>query len=177
MDITEYETENVAGTNAVASAMETNDRAVPLQKNEVVVNMRREAFDKMMLSICRRPAESGGLLLGPVGTNDITDFYFDSGGTITGASYSPDHTTLAKKLKEEWMPDGIDFKGFAHSHPGNLDTLTYGDMIYIKRLLSVNPDMPIFIAPIIIPHEFRMRMWVVIRANPNTAVEARINFF
>jgi len=146
-------------------------------KIEAIINVKRESFDKAMLSICSRPAESGGLLLGPMGSNDVTEFFFDAGGNFTGASYSPDHVTLNKKMKEEWIPAGIDMKGFVHSHPGKLDTLTYADLIYIKRLLTANPDMSMFIAPIIIPPEFRMRAMVVFKDNPGTAVEARINFF
>lgn len=146
-------------------------------KNWADINMAREAFDKALLSICSRPPESGGLLLGRVGSNDVSDFFFDAGGNITGASYSPDYVTLNKKMKEEWIPAGLDMKGFVHSHPGSLDTLTYEDLMYIKRLLIANPDMPVFIAPIIIPPEFRMRAMVVFKDNPGTVVEARINFF
>jgi len=146
-------------------------------KIEAVVNIKREPFDNAMLTIALKPPESGGLLLGPVGTNDVTDFFFDAGGNVTGASYSPDHRTLNRKMKEEWIPAGIDMKGFIHSHPGRLDTLTDQDLMYIKRLLAANPDMSMFIAPIIIPFEFRMRMMVVFSDNPGTIVEARINFF
>jgi len=117
------------------------------------------------------------LILGPLGSNDGTDFFFDAGGSITGTSYAPDCVTIVKKLKEEWIPAGIDLKGIAHSHPGKLDRLTTEDMAYIKRLLIINPEMPVFLAPLIIPHEFRMRMMVVFRDNPDIAVEARINFF
>ncbi|MBM4103123.1 MAG: hypothetical protein FJ263_03610 [Planctomycetes bacterium] len=146
-------------------------------RSDAVVNMTRETFDKMMFSICPRPAETGGLILGPLGSNDGTDFFFDAGGSITGTSYAPDCVTIVKKLKEEWIPAGIDLKGIAHSHPGKLDRLTTEDMAYIKRLLIINPEMPVFLAPLIIPHEFRMRMMVVFRDNPDIAVEARINFF
>jgi proteasome lid subunit RPN8/RPN11 len=146
-------------------------------KSKAVINMTREAFDKMMFAICPRPAERGGLLLGQVGSPDVSDFFFDAGGNVTGVSYSPDYLTLNKKMKEEWIPAGLDMKGFVHSHPGSLDTLTHGDLVYIKKLLTANPDMSMFIAPIIIPPEFRLRAMVVFRDNPGTAVEARINFF
>jgi hypothetical protein len=49
--------------------------------------------------------------------------------------------------------------------------------MYIRRLLVINPDMELFIAPIIIPSEFRVRMMVVFRDNPDVAVDAQINFF
>ena len=164
-----------------AHKSQTNECPIPQKmcdkKKEAVINMTREAFDKMMFAICSRPAESGGLLLGQVGSNDISDFFFDAGGNVTGVSYSPDYATLNKKLKDEWIPAGTDFKGIVHSHPGNLDRLTPEDLIYIRRLLTANSDMPIFVAPIIIPPDFRMRMMVVFRDNPDTVVDARINFF
>ena len=83
--------------------------------NVAIMRMTRKAFDKAMFSICSRPPESGGLWIGPVGTYEITDFYFDSGGTFSSASYSPDHVTLNRKLKEEWLPRGLEFFGFCHS--------------------------------------------------------------
>lgn len=146
-------------------------------KDKAVTNMTRHAFDKMMNELCSRPAETGGLLLGPVESNDVSDFYFDTGGTVTGASYSPDFKTLNRKLITEWIPAGFDYKGIAHSHPGILDELTQKDLLYIRRLLAANPDMPLFIAPIIIPPAFRMRTMVIYRDNPNVAIEARINFY
>lgn len=146
-------------------------------ETRAVVNMRRKAFDKAMFAICPRPIERGGMLLGEIGSNDVCDFFFDSGGNFTGGSYSPDHVTLNKKMKEEWIPAGIDMKGFVHSHPGRLDVLTNEDLVYIQRLLNANSDMPVFVAPIIIPPEFRMHMMVVFRDNPGTFVEARINFY
>jgi proteasome lid subunit RPN8/RPN11 len=146
-------------------------------KNTTIINWTREAFDKAMFAICPKPPERGGLLLGPIGSNDISDFFFDAGANVTGASYSPDYVTLNRKLKEEWIPAGIDYKGAIHSHPGRLDRLSSADLIYIGRLLTANPDMPMFVAPIVIPPEFRMRMMVVFRDNPASVVEAHINFF
>jgi len=141
------------------------------------IKMSQRAYRKMMYYICSRPAESGGILLGPVGSNEVTDFYFDSGGTCTGASYSPDHVTLNKLMKQKWLPAGIDMKGFLHSHPGQLDWLTNGDMVYINRLLDKNADMDMFIAPIVIPNQYRIRPIVVMRKQPRTALEAKIDLF
>ena len=168
------------GVNIRKPDIQDNNKLVlknAYDKKEAVVNMTRKAFDKSMLTIGSRPPEKGGLLLGEIGSDDVYDFFFDSGGDFTDASYSPDHVTLNKKMKEEWMPAGIDMKGFEHSHPGRLDVLTREDLKYIERLLKANPDMSRFIAPIIIPSEFRMHMMVVYRDNPGTLVEARINFY
>jgi hypothetical protein len=69
-------------------------------------------------------------------------------------------------MREEWLPAGIDMKGFCHSHPGRTERLSAGDMQYIGRLLAINPDMRIFAAPIVLPHEFRMRAYVVLSDQP-----------
>lgn len=155
--------------------LKNNDRFTP--NNMVAIKMSQKAYRKMMYYICSRPAESGGILLGPVGSNVVTDFYFDSGGTCTGASYSPDHITLNKLMKQKWLPAGIDMKGFVHSHPGRLDWITNGDMAYINRLLDKNSDMQMFIAPVIIPNQYRIRPIVVMHKQPRTALEAKIDLF
>ena len=143
----------------------------------ITIKMVHQVINDIINSIGSQPPESGGILLGPVGTNEVTEFYFDQSGTCSGATYSPDHVSLMRKMKEEWLPAGIDFKGFAHSHPGRLDWLTGGDLSYINRLLDKNVDMGMFIAPIVIPCEFRLRPIVVLRQRPRCAQEANLEFF
>ena len=143
-----------------------------------VVRMKRSAFADAMCSICSNPPETGGILLGPVEADHIiTDFYFDKGANCSGSTYSPDHKSLSKKMKEEWIPNNVDMKGFVHSHPGTFDRLSNGDMAYITRLLEINEDMSIFIAPIIIPHQFRMSPYVIFRDNLKRAYKPQIIFF
>ena len=130
-----------------------------------------------MLSIVSRPPETGGILLGPIGTDEVTKFFFDNGAKRSAASYSPDYVGLSRMMKEEWLPAGIDMKGFAHSHPGHHDWLTAGDLAYIARLLIINDDMTMFVAPLVIPAEFRIRPIVVMRETPGLAQEASLVFF
>ena len=68
-------------------------------------------------------------------------------------------------------------KGFVHSHPGRFDQLSQGDIVYIKRLLTINPDMDMFAAPIVIPSEFRMRPIVVLRSQPTVPKMAQLTLF
>jgi hypothetical protein len=153
-----------------------NDRSSK-QPAMITIRMAHQVINDIINSIGSQPPESGGILLGPVGTNEVTEFYFDQGGRCSGGTYSPDHVTLMQKMKEEWLPAGIDFKGFAHSHPGRLDWLTGGDLTYINRLLDKNEDMEMFIAPVVIPCEFRLRPIVVLRQKPRRAQEAHLEFF
>lgn len=135
------------------------------------------AYRDSLTAIASRPPESGGLLLGPMGGNDITDFYFDATANCTGGTYSPDTVALSRKLKQEWMPSGLDFKGFVHSHPRRFDRPSSGDLRYITRLLEINPEMTQFAVPIVIPGEYRMRPFVVLRRESHAAREAELVLF
>jgi proteasome lid subunit RPN8/RPN11 len=142
-----------------------------------VVKIAHVVCKEIMLTIGAQPAETGGIILGPVGTNDVTDFFFDEGGNCTGVTYSPDCVTLRKKMKEQWLPAGIDMKGFVHSHPSSFDCLSGGDLSYINRLLNKNEDMTMFVAPIVIPSQFRLTPLVVLRDKPKIAQEVRFEYF
>jgi proteasome lid subunit RPN8/RPN11 len=131
------------------------------------ISITRHALCQIMTTVANRPAESGGILLGPIGSSDLTEFYFDSTASVSAVTYSPDHITLGRKLREEWIPAGKDFKGFCHSHPGRFDRLSGGDLTYIRRLLAKNEDILAFPAPIVIPGEFCIRPIIVLRDTPD----------
>jgi hypothetical protein len=141
------------------------------------IRMSRRVPRAIMCTIGSRWPESGGILLGPIGDSSITDFYFDATACCSGATYSPDHLTLRRKMEEEWLPAGLDFKGFVHSHPGSFDRLSAGDLIYIRRLLKKNPDIISFAAPIVIPREFRIQANVVLREQPDVQHRATLKLF
>jgi proteasome lid subunit RPN8/RPN11 len=139
--------------------------------------MSRHVRCQIMSTVGAKRPETGGILLGPTGSNDITDFYFDSTADCTGGTYTPDHVTLRKKMKEIWLPAGLDMKGFVHSHPGGFDRLSGGDLIYIRRLLQSNPEMSVFIAPVVFPEEFRLRAIVVLAAQPDIQRPTQLQLF
>ena len=128
--------------------------------------MSRRVRCRIMGSIGARGPETGGILLGPIGSSDITDFYFDATASCSTATYTPDYVTLNRMMRQVWMPGGLDMKGFVHSHPGGFDRLSAGDLEYIHRLLKKNPDMSFFAAPIVIPEAFRLRAIVVLADEP-----------
>ena len=141
------------------------------------IRMSRHVRCQIMCTIGTRRPETGGILLGPVGSNDITDFYFDSTALCSGATYTPDHITLRRKMKEIWLPAGLDMKGVVHSHPGGFDRLSGGDLLYIRRLLERNPDMDLFAAPIVIPESFRLRAIVVLAIQPDVQQPTNLELF
>lgn len=138
------------------------------------ITLSTSVLDRIMNSIGARPAETGGILLGPLDSNDVTDFYYDGTADCTGITYTPDVKTLQQKLNDEWLPAGVDFKGFVHSHPTALDRPSGGDLEFIARLLRSNPDMPHFVAPIVIPEEFRIRFYLIDRNYPSSPREAEV---
>lgn len=136
-----------------------------------------EAYCRILAELVSRPAEAGGLLLGPVDSDDITEFFFDIGGICTGATYSPDHVTLNRHLKESWLPSGRDWKGFVHSHPRGYGRLSSGDLAYIGRLLAKSSDMTTFAAPIVLPDEFRFCPFIVRADRPRDPIHAQLVLF
>ena len=147
------------------------------QQQQPELRMAHAAFCDILNTVGSLAPETGGILLGPVGSNDVTDFHFDDTASCSGATYSPDHESLQRKMNNEWLPAGVDMKGFCHSHPGNLDRLTSGDMAYIQRLLAANGDMDMFAAPIVIPEAFRLCPLVVLREDPRVARTAALILF
>ena len=131
------------------------------------LTMSRHVHCAIMCTIGARRPESGGILLGPIGSNDITDYFFDATASCSGATYTPDHLTLRRNMQDLWLPAGVDMKGFVHSHPGGFDRLSQGDLTYIRRLLEKNPDMNVFAAPVVIPEAFRLRAIVVLADQPS----------
>ena len=141
------------------------------------ISISRHVICQIMCTVGAHLPETGGILLGPIGSSDITGFFFDITAECSNTTYTPDVVTLRRKMQEEWLPSGIDFKGFCHSHPGGFDRLSEGDLRYIRRLLDKNPDIKVFAAPIVIPEEFRLRANVVLREQPNVQRAATLRFF
>ena len=141
------------------------------------IRINHKAFYSLIHNLNSKTVEKGGVLLGPVGSNSITHFYYDQGGTSTANSYSPDYITLNRKLRQQWRPAGLEIKGIAHSHLGNLDRLTYDDLSYIKRLMSRNPAMGMFVAPIVLPYQKSVQPMVISRDRMDYEQKAYFELF
>lgn len=131
----------------------------------------------IMHSVGAVSPETGGILIGPIDSDDITEFHLDCGGRWTGATYSPDHATLNTRLREDWKPRGLDFKGFVHSHPDGYVDLSQGDLVYIRRIFACNHAMTAFMAPIVIPALFWLRPFIVYRGHRLVVSEATLEVF
>ncbi len=138
------------------------------------MSMAASAYAEILGTVGALPPETGGLLLGPADSEHISEFWFDRNARCTGATYSPDATTMNAMLREVWRPQGLDWKGFAHSHSSQYGQLSGGDMSYIARLLLGSPGMASFVAPIVLPELFSFRTFVVLRDTPGVAIPARL---
>lgn len=84
----------------------------------------------------KKAPEQGGMLGGRRSGREITHFYFDHGGERTRATYSPDVSLMNAIMNEIWKPEGVEFLGFIHTHPGTLDRPSAGDLEYARTIVS-----------------------------------------
>lgn len=103
------------------------------------MKIKYRTYKEVMAHCTSAPPERGGIL----GMKDglVSDYIHDNARPILNrAIYAPDIKFLNKCI-EEWAEKGIEFCGIVHSHPNGQDTLSSGDMEYIKVLYEVNPQI------------------------------------
>lgn len=127
------------------------------------VLMNASVWRELWRTVGSRPAETGGILLGPRGKSVITEYYFDAQSNCSAATYSPDHGTINGLFAERWTPRGLELKGAVHSHPSHCPRLSREDLEYVARILGVNPRLDRFFAPVILAGRFWMRPFLVHR--------------
>lgn len=130
-------------------------------------------------------AERGGMLVG-----DRQDpfrvrlHHYDAGGSMGAAMYDPDYHALNRALKELYEPNGLDMLGFVHSHPAGVRRPSgdwggnVGDMAYASATLQANPDLQVFLMPIVmtVPDsgKFEVLPFLVFRDAPTKPVLTRL---
>ncbi|MBL7738450.1 MAG: ThiF family adenylyltransferase [Chitinophagaceae bacterium] len=113
------------------------------------------AYQEIANTVGRRPAESGGILLGSREDFVVQKFVFDHKGSMSAGAYDPNTEFLNKVVKKEWNENKLAFLGFLHSHPRGLSRLSgdwggnVGDIGYMKAILKAIPDLKKFLVPII----------------------------
>lgn len=65
------------------------------------------------------------------------------------AIYVPDTVFLNQSIKK-WFDEGIDFCGIVHSHPVGQESLSSGDLEYIKMLYKMNPGLGKTFFPLVV---------------------------
>ena len=121
-----------------------------LHRENEKVHLTLEVLEDLFSTIGAQNPETGGLLLGPINVDGISSFVFDTTGDISSASYSPSSDKLTALCKKTAKTDGLEMKGFCHSHPGNLCNPSIGDINYVRQFFDANPSMHKFYMPIIV---------------------------
>jgi proteasome lid subunit RPN8/RPN11 len=108
-------------------------------------------FEQIKDTIGSMCAEQGGILGGlrKPGKVEVTHFAFDeTASDRSGVAYTPNNAFLNQVIKQEWRPQGIEYVGSIHSHPGSSNRPSFGDEQYAKRILDVL-ELPYLLVPIV----------------------------
>lgn len=112
------------------------------------------AYQEIMNTVGRRPAESGGILLGSREDFVVQKFVFDHRGSMSSGAYDPNIDFLNKVVKKEWKENKLALLGFLHSHPRGCNRLSgdwgnnTGDIGYMRAIFRAMPDLKKFLVPI-----------------------------
>jgi hypothetical protein len=117
--------------------------------NPPLLCLHWDVFEGIVRTIGCRRAESGGVIGGNGDGTEITHYHFDDIGRTTAATYSPDIEFLNRLFRSDWNPKGIRFRGFVHSHPGRMNRPSYGDQVYVERILQAIDDLECLWIPIV----------------------------
>ncbi|MDR2252527.1 MAG: ThiF family adenylyltransferase [Bifidobacteriaceae bacterium] len=144
-------------------------RLVPEQLSErMSLTMTRPVHEAIGRSIGRLRAETGAVLGGNRKLGLITHVHLDRSAAVTSVTYTPDVQVINRLLREEWDPQGIDFMGFVHSHPGAATSPSGGDRVYAERILAAVPKLDRMAMPIVrtVPDasEFLINGFVAVRS-------------
>ena len=108
-----------------------------------------EADRRLMDTVGRVPAESGGPLCGDRRRGIVKLFVSDESAGVSRSTYSPDTVWLNELLKTDLNPKGMFLQGFAHSHPSGSLRPSGGDRRYARDLLAAIPALDRLLLPIV----------------------------
>jgi len=106
-----------------------------------------EVIQQIEQTIGKYPPEHGGIL-GARDDGIISEFYFDHLGKSSSNGYAPDVESINKLLIEDWMPRNVYMVGIVHSHSGNNQCPSCGDLFYGIHILNALDTVDSFYLPI-----------------------------
>lgn len=110
------------------------------------VRITRRVFARIMDTVGRLPAETGGsLAMAPDGT--VCDFYFDVCARTSELCYTPSGGDLARVANLDWGPRGLHLCGIVHSHKKRSPP-SKRDILSARSLMNAN-GMELFLLPIV----------------------------
>jgi proteasome lid subunit RPN8/RPN11 len=122
-------------------------------------------YQQIIQEISSKPPELGGILLGPTGELLATHFIFDETGRGSSASWTFGHNRINEILRQ-FVPLKLDMKGFIHSHPRGVTSLSAQDVTDFRKPFTnaKNEDLAEVWAPIVV--DGRVVPFVLYRHQP-----------
>lgn len=87
-------------------------------------------------------------LFGPVGRDMITYFMFDHSAATTSVKYTPSDNAR-RRVPEVEKETGLEYKEIVHSHPAQMDYLSYGDEVAATNALEANSHLSKIYLPVV----------------------------
>lgn len=124
----------------------------------------KEAYAKIIGGIAEADYETGGILGETAGV--VCHVELDEGMGQPGLNkcyYSPDTQKLNKCISV-WQKHYINFCGIFHSHLGNNETLSEGDLRYIRKIMFAMPEqIKKLYFPLIVLPQNKMKLFAAVR--------------
>lgn len=114
--------------------------------------MTKEVYDQILDTIAVQPPETGGVLGKKNGI--ICKYFYDDNADIIQYRYVPNVKKL-NTILAQWLKDDIEFAGIIHSHPEDVNELSYADIQYARKILQEN-SLEYVIFPLIVRKTFNM---------------------
>lgn len=134
------------------------------------MNIKECIYLKMLNCYSAPLPESGGIF--GMKNDIICEYYHDSSSRIDErAIYVLDVDTLNLKI-DEWQNLGVEFAGIIHSHMLGQNTLSSGDIEYIKQIFNSIPEcIDELYFPIIIPEDKQVISFVAKRSENDVIIQ------
>lgn len=134
------------------------------------MRITKEIYENLQNNYFVPPPESGGIL--GMKNSVVCEYYHDSSSRIDErAIYVLDVDTLNLKI-DEWQKLGIEFAGIIHSHMLGQNTLSSGDIEYIKQIFNNIPEcVDELYFPIIIPEDKQVISFVAKRSEKDVIIQ------
>ena len=101
------------------------------------MRIEQALYRQILEALPPAPPETGGIL-GRIG-DTVCAFAFDPGYPCRDRAVYTPRTERLNRIIGEWAEAGIEFCGILHTHPKGQETLSSGDLAYIRRILDAMP--------------------------------------
>ncbi|MDV3000928.1 MAG: hypothetical protein N5P05_002534 [Chroococcopsis gigantea SAG 12.99] len=148
-----------------------------------LMRFTEESYKAIKNTVGKKPAETGGILLGSRDDSIVRKFVFDDKGSTSRGGYDPDVDSLNRIIKWEWERNGLALLGFLHSHPSGVRRLSgdwgngYGDLGYVRKIFRAIPALDKFLVPIVFSSadtKFEIIPYIVYRNNVENYLQTEL---